>query len=74
MTLIAVNGKAFDIDVLKTAITKAKTGKEPIELIVKSDDNFKTVKIDYHGGLRYPVLHRIEGKPALLDDILAEKK
>lgn len=74
MTLIAVNGKAFDIDLLKTAITKAKTGQESIELIVKSDDNIKTVKIDYHGGLRYPVLQRIEGKPALLDDILAAKK
>ncbi|MGN6208242.1 M61 family metallopeptidase [Asticcacaulis sp.] len=74
MTLVAVNGKAFDMDLLKKAITDAKTGTDPIELIVKSDDNYKTVKIDYHGGLRYPVLQRIEGKPALLDDILAEKK
>jgi predicted metalloprotease with PDZ domain len=74
MTLVAVNGKAFDMDLLKAAITNAKTGSDPIELIVKSDDNYKTVKIDYHDGLRYPVLQRIEGKPALLDDILAEKK
>ena len=55
-------------------ITDAKTGKDPIDLVVKVDDYVKTVRIDYHGGLRYPCLERIEGAPALLDDILAEKK
>ena len=73
-TLIAVNGKAFDTDLLKADITAAKTGSDPIELLVKTDDNYKTVKIDYHGGLRYPVLQPIAGAPAYLDDILAEKK
>ena len=73
-TIIAVNGKAFDIDLLKADITAAKTGSDPIQLLVKTDDNYKTVSIDYHGGLRYPVLQPIAGAPALLDDILAEKK
>ena len=73
-TLIAVNGKAADIDGLKAAITDAKTGTAPIELLVKVDDLYKTFRIDYHGGLRYPKLERIDGTPALLDDILAEKK
>jgi len=73
-TLIAVNGRAADIDTLKAAITEAKTGKDPIELVVKVDDYVKTIRIDYHDGLRYPRLERIEGAPALLDDILAEKK
>ncbi len=73
-TLIAVNGKALDSDLLKAAITAAKTSKDPIELLVKVDDTYRTFKIDYHEGLRYPRLERIEGTPALLDDILAEKK
>jgi len=74
MTLVAVNGKAYDADGLKDAITAAKTGTDPIELLVKSDDAYKTVKIDYHGGLRYPVLTRTGDGAAYLDDILAEKK
>ena len=73
-TILALNGKAFDGDALKTAITAAKTGKDPIVLLVKVDDNYRTFSLDYHDGLRYPVLQRIEGTPAYLDDILAEKK
>jgi len=73
-TLIAVNGRTADIDTLKAAITAAKTSADPIELVVKVDDYVKTFRIDYHGGLRFPRLERIEGTPALLDDILAEKK
>nr|WP_235075815.1 peptidase M61 [Asticcacaulis sp. AC460] len=73
-TLIAVNGKAYDADILKAAITAAKAGADPIELLVKIDDNYRTFKIDYHDGLRYPKLERVEGKKPLLDDILAEKK
>ncbi|CAL4867948.1 hypothetical protein MMA231_02221 [Asticcacaulis sp. MM231] len=72
-TLVALNGKTYDSDALKLAITAAKSGK-PIELIVKMDETYRVIKIDYTGGLRYPVLQRIEGTPALLDDILAEKK
>ncbi|MGZ3306479.1 MAG: peptidase M61, partial [Asticcacaulis sp.] len=71
---IAVNGKAYDPDLLKEAVTAAKTSKAPIDLLIKVDDNYKTVAIDYHGGLRYPVLERIEGTPDRLGDIIAEKK
>ncbi len=73
-TLIAVNGKAYTSDVLKAAITAAKTSKDPIQLIVKVDDTVKTFNVDYHGGLRYPVLQRVDGTPDLLSDIYAPKK
>lgn len=73
-TLIAVNGLPFDADILKDAIKMAKTGNaganNAIELLVKADGRFKTLKLDYHGGLRYPKLERVGNGPALLDDIL----
>jgi predicted metalloprotease with PDZ domain len=72
--IVAVNGDAYDLDDLKDAIKAAKGGTTPLSLLVKTKDQFRTVAIDYHDGLRYPKLERIEGKPALLDDILAEKK
>ena len=67
--ILAVNGIAYDTDRLKEVITAAKGGKEPITLIVKDGDHFKVTPLSYHGGLRYPRLERIEGKPDLLTKI-----
>jgi len=67
--VLAVNGIAYDTDRLKEVITAAKGGKEPITFIVKDGDHFKVQPVSYHGGLRYPRLERIEGKPDLLTRI-----
>jgi predicted metalloprotease with PDZ domain len=72
--LLAVNGVAYDQDELKRAIGDAKTGAQPILLLVQTGERFKTVPIDYHGGLRYPRLERIEGTPDRLSAILAARK
>jgi predicted metalloprotease with PDZ domain len=71
--LIAVNGIAYDADRLKEAITAAKGGA-PLDLLVKTGDHYRTVAIDWKGGLRYPRLERIEGTPDLLSAIYAPKK
>jgi predicted metalloprotease with PDZ domain len=73
-TLVAVNGEAFDADLLKDAIKAAKTSGAPIELLVKNKNEFRTVSIPYTGGLRYPRFERVAGVPARLDDILAPRK
>ncbi len=70
-TLLAVNGRAYKPEALKAAITAAKVGKDPIELLLKMHDRFRTVRIDYHEGLRYPHLERIEGTPDRLAAIFA---
>ena len=67
--IIAVNGQIFSGDLLKAAIRDAKGKTDPIHLIVQSDNFVSTADIDYHDGERYPVLERIEGTPAYLDDI-----
>jgi predicted metalloprotease with PDZ domain len=68
--IVAVNGKSFDADDLKDAVTEAKDGTAPIELLIKRGDNYRTVSVNYHDGLRYPLLERVAGTPALLDDLL----
>lgn len=73
-TIVAVNDQAYDGDLLKDAVKAAKDGKAPIELLIKEFDRYRTVKLDYHGGLRYPHLERIAGKPDYLSAILAPKK
>jgi predicted metalloprotease with PDZ domain len=67
--LVAVNGTQFGADVLKDAIKAARSSAQPIELLVQDFDQFRTVKIDYHGGLRYPHLARIENTDERLDAI-----
>jgi predicted metalloprotease with PDZ domain len=71
--LVAVNGDAYDADLLKAAIRNAKGNGPAIELLVKDKDRYRTVKIEYHDGLRYPKLERIADKPAYLDAILEAK-
>ena len=69
MKIVAINGRRFSPEVWHDAIKAAKTSPEPIELIVENTDYFRTVKLDYHDGEKYPVLERVDGTPAYLDDI-----
>jgi predicted metalloprotease with PDZ domain len=71
--VMAVNGKAYDAETLKDAITAAKTGKEPIQLLVKRGDRFMTVPVDYHGGLRYPWIEPASAGEQPLDRLLAPR-
>jgi len=73
MTIIAVNGEQFDGDILKDAVIAAKTNKRPIELLVKDFDQYKTIKIDYSKGLKYPHLERIKDKPDYLSQVLTAR-
>ena len=40
------------------------------ELLVENTDYYKTYKLDYHGGEKYPHLVRDESKPDVLSDII----
>jgi predicted metalloprotease with PDZ domain len=71
--IVAVNGRALMDNELEDAIADAKGGGALIELLVRDQDEFRTVRIDYHGGPRYPRLERIPGTPDLLDDILTPR-
>jgi predicted metalloprotease with PDZ domain len=75
LTVVAVNGEAFDGDKLKSAVTAAAKPENPVvELLLKDGSRYKMVKIDYRGGLRYPRLEKIAGAPTRLDDILTPRK
>ncbi|MGP0018225.1 MAG: M61 family metallopeptidase [Candidatus Sulfotelmatobacter sp.] len=73
MKLVAVNGRRFSSDVLKDALKAAKDSPAPIELLIENTDYYKTYKIDYQGGEKYPHLVRDDSKPDLLTDILKAK-
>ncbi len=70
MKLVAVNGRAWSADILRTAVKTAATNSAPIELLVENGDYYQTSRLDYHGGEKYPVLERDAAKPDLLDEII----
>jgi predicted metalloprotease with PDZ domain len=70
MKLVAVNGHGYNGDAFKAAIRGAKGTASSIELIVSNDNEFRTVRLDYHGGEEYPQLERVQGTPDLLDEII----
>lgn len=69
MRLIAVNSRAFKPGVLETAIAAARNNHDPIELLVRDGDFYRTALVNYHEGLRYPHLVRIPGTPDRLTAI-----
>jgi len=72
--VIAVNGRQFNQRVIRTALREAKNSTEPIELLVKSGEYYKTHKIDYHEGEKYPWLERDDSRPDLLTNIISARK
>ena len=73
MKIVAVNGRRFSSEAWHDAVRAAKTSPSPIELIVENTDYFRVVKLDYHGGEKYPHLVRDESKPDLLTEIYRAK-
>ncbi|QDI05733.1 M61 family peptidase [Xanthomonas cerealis pv. cerealis] len=68
-SIVAVNGREYSADAIKEAITAAKGAAAPIELLVKRGNRYDTLRIAYHGGLQYPHLERIAGKPDRLSEL-----
>ena len=71
MQIIAVNNRQYSASLLGDAITAAKGTTSPIELLVANTGSYKIVKLDYHDGLRFPHLERVQGTPDYLDEIVA---
>lgn len=73
MKVLAVNGRKFSKYVYRDALKYAKSNSEPIELLVENTDYFRTFKIDYHQGERFPHLERDPSKQDVLSQIYAAK-
>ncbi len=71
--IIAVNGRKFDGDSIKSAIKAAAGNGAAPELLIHDGEIYRTVKLDWHGGLRYPRLQKVGTAPGTLDALLAPR-
>ncbi|WP_017460632.1 M61 family metallopeptidase [Dyella ginsengisoli] len=70
MKIVAVDGNEYSADAMKDAIgASAKDKSKPVELLIKEFDSYRTVRIDYHGGMKYPHLVRDTSKPDTLSQL-----
>lgn len=67
LTVLAVNGVAYKGERLAAAITAGKSGKAPLDFLVREGDGFRHLQIDYRDGLRYPRLERVDEAVERLD-------
>ncbi len=69
MHVVAVDGQAFSPDVMLYAVNRAEHSNAPISLITSQTGWYRTLALDYHGGIRFPHLERIAGAADILDDV-----
>ncbi len=67
--IIAVNGRKFTPDIFRAAIADSKNTTTPMQIIFESESFVTVTSVDYHGGLRYPHLVRIEGSRDRLSEL-----
>ena len=70
MKVVAVNGRKFSTGSAAGCIARREEQSAPLELLVENTEYYKTFKLDYHGGEKYPHLVRDETKPDVLSDII----
>ncbi|MBI5711784.1 MAG: M61 family metallopeptidase [Candidatus Eisenbacteria bacterium] len=69
MKLVAVNERRFSPDLLREVVKGTKAGGA-LELLVDNGEFFRTCRLSYRDGERYPRLERVAGKPDLLAEIV----
>jgi predicted metalloprotease with PDZ domain len=69
--IVAVNSRTYDADDLKHAIKEAAGRGAAPELLIKGADLYRSVKLDWHAGLRYPRLEKVSKGEGTLDALLA---
>ncbi len=66
MQLVAVNGKHWSPEVLRSALK----ARGPLQLLVENIGYYRTYDVVYHDGPRFPHLERVHGRADVLGEII----
>ncbi len=72
MKLVAVNGRKFTPDLLRSTVAATRTGGK-LDLLIENGDFFNTHAVDYHDGAKYPRLDRTMAEPDRIGDVLKSR-
>jgi predicted metalloprotease with PDZ domain len=67
--LIGIGNTVFSGEALQQAVTAAKNTSAPIHFLMQTETTLRPIDIDYHEGMKYPVLVRVDGSKDYLDEI-----
>ncbi len=70
MKLIAVDSRQFSPTLLRETVQATAGGKKTIELLTKSGEYYRTLRVEYEGGEKYPHLVRDASKPDELSKVI----
>jgi predicted metalloprotease with PDZ domain len=70
MKLIAVNGRKWSPEILRTAIAGTADGTGKLDLLLENSEFVETFAIPYEGGEKYPTLERVTSRRDYLSEIL----
>lgn len=68
--IIAVNGEEYSADVFRKGIKETADKTHPLSLIIKQGTRYRTITLDYSGGIRYPRLEKAGEGETSLDRLL----
>jgi len=73
MKILAVDGRKWTPEIVDAALTRARSDGAPIAILTEREGSFRTVQVDYHGGIRWKTVERDPAKPDVLAAIFASK-
>ncbi|HZV17113.1 MAG TPA: peptidase M61 [Sphingobium sp.] len=71
--IVAVGSIEYSADLLRSALRQTSDGRNPLSLLIKQGKRYRTITLDYSGGLRYPRLQNPGGEESSLDRLLSSR-
>lgn len=71
--IVAVGDMEYSADLLRSALGQTSDGRRPLSLLIKQGARYRTIMLDYSGGLRYPRLEKIGEGESSLDRLLSSR-
>jgi predicted metalloprotease with PDZ domain len=71
--IVAVNGTDFTPEAFRAALAATADRRTPLSLILRQEKRYRTIPLDYSGGLRYPRLDKTGEGQASLDRLLTAR-
>jgi predicted metalloprotease with PDZ domain len=68
--IIAVNGEEYSAEAFRKGIKETADKTHPLSLIIKIGTRYRTITLDYSGGIRYPRLEKVGEGETSLDRLL----